>query len=94
MEMKKKGIAVSHQNLTAHNPIFTDGFVMGQNERLLKQYQDAEKFFKDTSTRMLKRSQRLLDCILNQYTMTDSRMTQNLRYKLFSSSKSKNREAG
>ncbi|WP_051671615.1 metallophosphoesterase family protein [Oribacterium sp. P6A1] len=33
-------IAVSHQNLTAHNPMFTDGFVMGQNERLLKLYQE------------------------------------------------------
>ena len=42
-EAKRKGmevIAVSHQNLIAHNPMFTDGFVMGQNESLLKLYQE------------------------------------------------------
>ncbi len=33
-------IAVSHQNLIAHNPMFTDGFVMGQNDSLLKLYQE------------------------------------------------------
>ncbi len=121
LDAKKSGkqvLAVSHQNLIPHNPMFTDGFVIGQYEKLCELYEkygvrcnlsghmhiqniaesesglkdiatsslmvapcqygviefrgdkasyhtekldfehskDAEKFFKDTSTMMLKRS--------------------------------------
>ena len=41
-EARKSGnqvIAVSHQNLIPHNPMFTDGFVMGQYEKLCELYE-------------------------------------------------------